>query len=91
MDVSTTMTTATNTVITVPGRRKAGWIIIRRRTDMHTTKDSFRINRLVNMDCMDALSRYPDDFFQLAIIDPHYCQLAQERLDATMAQVRMEV
>lgn len=45
----------------------------RERIDrMHTTKEGLRINRLINIDCMEALPRYPDNFFQLAIVDPPY-------------------
>ena len=30
------------------------------------------LNRLYNMDCMDGMREFPDNFFQLAICDPPY-------------------
>lgn len=30
------------------------------------------MNRLYNMDCMDGMRKYPDKFFDLAIVDPPY-------------------
>lgn len=32
----------------------------------------FVLNRLYNMDCMEAMRGIPDKYFQLAIVDPPY-------------------
>ena len=32
----------------------------------------FELNRLYNMDCMEAMRKIPDKYFQLAIVDPPY-------------------
>lgn len=32
----------------------------------------FELNRLYNMDCMEAMRQIPDQYFQLAIVDPPY-------------------
>lgn len=32
----------------------------------------FKLNRLYNMDCMEAMQKIPDKYFQLAIVDPPY-------------------
>ncbi len=32
----------------------------------------FELNRLYNMDCMEAMKEIPDKYFQLAIVDPPY-------------------
>ncbi len=32
----------------------------------------FELNRLYNMDCMEAMKEIPDKYFQLAICDPPY-------------------
>ena len=31
-----------------------------------------RLNRIYNLDCMEAMKEIPDKFFQLAICDPPY-------------------
>lgn len=35
-------------------------------------KAALPLNRLYNMDCMDGMSRFPDGYFELAIVDPPY-------------------
>lgn len=32
----------------------------------------FELNRLYNVDCMEAMKEIPDGYFQLAIVDPPY-------------------
>ena len=32
----------------------------------------FALNRIYNLDCMEAMKEIPDNFFQLAICDPPY-------------------
>lgn len=32
----------------------------------------FNLNRIYNLDCMEAMKEIPDNFFQLAICDPPY-------------------
>lgn len=32
----------------------------------------FELNRLYNMNCMEAMKEIPDKYFQLAICDPPY-------------------
>lgn len=32
----------------------------------------FDLNRIYNLDCMEAMKEIPDKFFQLAICDPPY-------------------
>lgn len=32
----------------------------------------FELNRLYNMDCMEAMKEIPDKYFELAIVDPPY-------------------
>lgn len=32
----------------------------------------FELNRLYNTDCMEAMQKIPDKYFQLAIVDPPY-------------------
>lgn len=34
--------------------------------------EMFELNRLYNMDCMEAMRKIPDKYFQLAIVDPPY-------------------
>lgn len=30
------------------------------------------LNKLYNMDCMDLMKEFPDNYFELAIVDPPY-------------------
>lgn len=32
----------------------------------------FELNQLYNMDCMDGMRKFPDEYFELAIVDPPY-------------------
>jgi len=32
----------------------------------------FKLNRIYNMDCMEAMKEIPDKYFELAIVDPPY-------------------
>ena len=32
----------------------------------------YKMNQLYNVDCMEALKDIPDNFFELAIVDPPY-------------------
>lgn len=42
-------------------------------------KDILRKNQLVNLDCMIALKEYPDNCFDLAIVDPPYFSGPEKR------------
>lgn len=39
---------------------------------MEKTELPFRLNSLYNFDCMEAMKKIPDKYFQLAIVDPPY-------------------
>ena len=30
----------------------------------------YKLNKLYNMDCMEAMKQIPDNYFELAIVDP---------------------
>lgn len=38
----------------------------------NVTMNAVWMNRLHNMDCMDAMKQFPDKYFELAIVDPPY-------------------
>ena len=36
------------------------------------------LNKAYNMDCMEGMRRFPDNFFDLAVVDPPYGGAGQE-------------
>lgn len=43
-------------------------------------KAALPLNHLYNMDCMDGMSRFPDGYFELAIVDPPYFDGPNKRI-----------
>lgn len=40
----------------------------------------FELNKLYNMDCMDAMREIPDNFFELAVCDHHMESIRSSRV-----------
>ncbi len=36
------------------------------------TAQTFELNHCYNMDCMEAMAAFPNDYFDLAVVDPPY-------------------
>ena len=44
---------------------------------------------LINDDCMNVMRDYPDNYFDLAIVDPPYFNAAKSRIEQETKQVDM--